>query len=291
MFCFSSHPALTGRLEAGLIVLLLGLCAVLAPPARAAEPVVLGKFFVSTVVGSVTCVTDGRVLEIKKGDTLDARGAILRTGPGEHVVVVFSNGTAVYLDENTRLDIETFEQEFFAPNNNLGLEPSNSRLLAGLVSGRLFVSTPELRGGTSLVFNTDDASVALQSGQFVIEHSDAGTQVAVISGHATVNTRDSQNHPAAFGQRLAAGEQTWTGTSPSDSTLSPALPAPVTPFDASWLAGISAELAAAQAAQSSVLFSIAATDDTGARLFGIKAQPTIPPVLPLDFVVSPAIGR
>jgi hypothetical protein len=279
-----------------LVVLLLGLCAVLAPRARAAEPVVLGKFFVSTVVGSVTCVTDGRVLEIKKGDTLDARGAILRTGPGEHVVVVFSNGTAVYLDENTRLDIETFEQEFFAPNNNLGLEPSNSRLLAGLVSGRLFVSTPELRGGTSLVFNTDDASVALQSGQFVIAHSDAGTQVAVISGHATVNTRDSQNRPAAFGQRLAAGEQTWTGTPPSDSTLSPALPATappatVTPFDASWLAGISTELAAAQAAQSSVLFSIAATDDTGARLFGIKAQPTVPPVLPLDFVVSPAIGR
>jgi hypothetical protein len=271
------------------MVLFLGLFLTAAPALFSAEPMVPGEFFVSTVVGHVTCISDGRVLEIKHGDTIAARGSAIDTDEGAHCIVVFSNGTAVYVDENTHFDVEKFEQEFFAPTNNLRLEPSNSQMLIGLATGRLVIATPELRGGTSMVFETPEASITVHGGQLVIWAGEDGTHVAVISGSTTVNPRDDRGDFVAVGRRLTAGQQAFVPAR-RPGVPSSSYPLIVSPFDVTRFAQIVAELAAARAAQASVQFSIETADDHGG-LFGIAAQPTVPPVLPIDFVVSPAIGQ
>lgn len=168
---------------------------------------ILGKFVVTSVNGTATCVTDGRILELKKGDTIVARGATVSTGPGANVIMVFSNGTGVYTDENTRLKIERFDQEFFAPNNNLRIEPSNSTTRAKLISGRVVLSTPQLLSGTSMIYQTPHASVGIRGNKLVIEAAEEFSNIALIDGNATVNHREEGGGFVAVGRRISGGEE------------------------------------------------------------------------------------
>ncbi|HYP15746.1 MAG TPA: FecR domain-containing protein, partial [Opitutus sp.] len=169
----------------------------------------LGKFFVSSVNGAVTCVSDGRILELKKGDTIIARGAILETGEKSNVTLVFSNGTGVYTDEKTRFEIEKFDQEFFAPNNNLRVEPSNSSTIVKLATGRVVISTPRLLSGTTMVYETAHAMVGIRGEKLLIEATEKQTHVAIIGGNATVNPRGADGQFVSIGKRLVTGQEAF----------------------------------------------------------------------------------
>lgn len=189
---------------------------------------ILGKFVVTTINGTATCVSDGRILELKKGDSIVARGTTIETAPKSSVVLVFSNGTGVYTDASTRLQIERFEQEFFAPNNNLRVEPSNSSTLAKLISGRVVISTPRLLSGTTMIYQTPHAAVAIRGEKVLIEATEQRTHVAMISGNATVNPRDATGNFVAIGKRLTTGQEAFVkytidGSAP-DSAASPSEP-------------------------------------------------------------------
>lgn len=168
-----------------------------------------GKFLVSGVKGDVTCITNGRVMEMKKGDTFLGRGTIVRTGAGSHVTIVFSNGTGVYTDEKTNFEIIKFDQEFFAPNNNLRVEPSNSSTLVKLNTGRVVLSTPRLVSGTTMVYETTHAAVGVRGEKILIEASEQQTHVAIISGLATVNVRDPDGNFVSIGKRLTTGKEAY----------------------------------------------------------------------------------
>src|SRR5674476_709442 len=122
-----------------ILGLVVGLFPFAGHGALARQNNLLGKFIVSSVKGNVTCISDGRILELKKGDTIMARGAVVESAPGANLILVFSNGTGVYTDEKTHFEIEKFDQEFFAPNNNLRIEPSNSSTLVRLTTGRVII--------------------------------------------------------------------------------------------------------------------------------------------------------
>ena len=94
-----------------LVVLTLGASSWLEA-ALSRQNNVLGRFTVVSVTGTATCVSDGRILELKKGDTIRARGATLETAPGSKVSILFSNQTSTVLDEKTRFEIVKFDQEF-----------------------------------------------------------------------------------------------------------------------------------------------------------------------------------
>lgn len=170
---------------------------------------ILGKFIVTSVKGTATCVSEGRILELKKGDTIVARGTTIETAPGSNAVLVFSNGTGVFADEKTQLRIDKFDQEFFTPNNNLRVEPSNSSTVVKLNAGRVLVSTPRLLGGTTMAYQTLHASVMIRGEKILIETTDKQTHVAMISGNATVNPRDAQGNFVSIGKRLVTGQEAF----------------------------------------------------------------------------------
>jgi|GEM_PF-3144839 len=169
----------------------------------------LGKFFVSSVEGEVMCISDGRIFNLKKGDTILARGTVIETKEDANVTLVFSNGTGVYTDENTRFEIEKFDQEFFAPNNNLKVEPSNSSTLVALSTGRVVISTPRLLSGTTMVYKTTHAAVGIRGEKILIEADEKQTHVAMISGNATVNVRNPDGTFVSIGKRLVTGQEAF----------------------------------------------------------------------------------
>ncbi len=169
----------------------------------------LGKFFVSSVEGEVMCISDGRIFNLKKGDTILARGTVVETKENANVTLVFSNGTGVYTDEKTRFEIEKFDQEFFAPNNNLKVEPSNSSTLIALSTGRVVVSTPRLLSGTTMVYKTTHAAVGIRGEKILIDADDKQTHVAMIAGNATVNVRNPDGTFVSIGKRLTTGQEAF----------------------------------------------------------------------------------
>lgn len=186
---------------------------------------ILGKFFVSSVNGSVTCISDGRILDLKKGDTIMARGAVIETAEKANATILFSNGTGVYIDEKTHYEVDKFDQEFFAPNNNLRVEPSNSSTLVNLASGRVVISTPRLLSGTTMVYRTPHAAVGIRGEKVMIEASEKQTHVAMIAGNATVNVRDVEGNFVSIGKRLVTGQEafvkrTISGTNEEEVVMS-----------------------------------------------------------------------
>lgn len=168
---------------------------------------ILGKFHVSAVSGTVTCVVDGRILDLKKGDTFMARGTAIQTAAGSTATLVFSNGTAIYTAEDTRFEIETFDQEFFAPNNNLRIEPSTSSTLIHLGAGRLVISTPRLQSGTSMVYETALAQTRIRGTKIIVETSDKHSRTVVIDGEASVSPRGPDGEFVSIGQRITSNHE------------------------------------------------------------------------------------
>jgi hypothetical protein len=208
----------------------LGLLAVLWPNVSQGElsppKTLLGKFMVSSVNGTATCISEGRIFELKKGDTITARGSSVETGGKSNVILVFSNGTGVYVDGGTRFDVVKFDQEYFAPNNNLRVEPSNSSTVVKVKTGRVVVSTPRLLSGTTMSYETLHAAVGIRGDKLLIEANDKQTHVAMISGQSTVSPRNGEGQFVSIGKRLVTGQEAFikytAGGGNPDGTEQPA---------------------------------------------------------------------
>jgi hypothetical protein len=198
--------------------LLVSILAAQASAALSKPTTLLGKILFSSVKGDVTCISDGRIWDVKKGDTFQARGLVLRTGDGAHATIVFSNGTGVYADEKTNLEVVKFDQEFFAPNNNLRVEPSNSSTIVKLDTGRVVISTPRLISGTTMVYETAHAAVGIRGNKIMVEASEQQTHVAIIEGLATVNVRDPEGNFVSIGRRLTTGKEAFVKRALGGST-------------------------------------------------------------------------
>ena len=167
---------------------------------------VVGKIYVSSVRGTAECATlasladtssggligeEGRITVLRKGRTVIGNGSVISTGKASSVTLVFSNQTAMFLDENTQIEIRRFDQEPFAPNNNLLIEPSNSATRIIVKIGRVVIDTPRLQSGTRMAFETRHANIDVlnveASGDKVfIEVTERQTHVAMIQGEADV---------------------------------------------------------------------------------------------------------
>jgi hypothetical protein len=181
---------------------------------------VSGIFYVAALSGTVECRAE-KITELKKGDVINARGASVRTKDKSTVTIVFSNHTSIFVQENTDFRIEKFDQEPFAPNNNLLIEPSNSQLVVFVRLGQLVVSTPQLLSGTRIVFESPQAACYVvndQSGgeKAFLQVSPSQTHFAMITGMGLVKIREQDGTLGSIGTRVPANQQAfvryaWSG--------------------------------------------------------------------------------
>ena len=257
---------------AGRLLSATALCCALALAARA-QQTVPGKIFVAEIDGSVTFVSSGKGLEIKKGDSRIAQGMSIETGAGASAVLVYSNGTSLFVDQDTRLEIGKFVQVPFPSSVNIALiEPSISDTIATVKQGRVVLTTNELAAGTSMVYLTPQSQVKIRGKEVVIEVTDQKTRVLMISGDATVTPQNAG--PGSVGQTVHGGQMAVVQIQ-------------VMPLDPDAAREVAPKVAAAERAQGIVVFGTVTAN--GAT--DVQARPAVPVNLPVPLTVSPSTLR
>lgn len=161
------------------------------------------KLYVAELAGA-SSIDDGKSIQpLKKDGMLDAEGAAIETTPEASLSLVLSNGTAMHVGPETRIEFKRFLQEPFAPNrNDLDIEPSRSQLNVQLARGSVGLCTAKPAAGSSMVYQTPQATLTLNGRRLYIETNDSETRVALLEGDVTVI-----GDPAKGGAVLLAGQQ------------------------------------------------------------------------------------
>ena len=129
---------------------------------------------------------------------------VIETDADSHQAYVYSNGTAMYVDANSRLSVNRFVQERFAPNSNTTeAEPSASQSDIFLWRGLVGVCTSQLVSGTTMNYSTEHATVTIRGRKVAINTTPSETIVYLIDGDVTVRTGKQDTG----GQVLKSGER------------------------------------------------------------------------------------
>jgi hypothetical protein len=201
-------PTLAGS---PVILVLLALVP-LSLPAQSTKKNPTSKLYVSDVSGEAQIDTNDNVQDLMKRSVYTAEGTIVETKKAAteadqgktFSTAVYSNGTAAYFDEDTRVEIKAFQQEPFTPNRaDADVEPSISKTQAHVSRGTVGLCASKLVAGSSMNYSTALGSVNIRGQKVVIEAHDNETKISMLDGESTVRG-GSQD---MGGQVLKAGQQ------------------------------------------------------------------------------------
>jgi hypothetical protein len=154
------------------------LCIATVAHAQARRKNPTSKLYVADTVGDTQIDTGTEIDDLTKKSVYNAEGT---------TSVVLSNGTGIYFDVDTRVQIRTFEQEAFRPNrSDLEDEPSLSSTKLYIDHGVIGVSTSKLVAGSTMVYETSLATAFIRGRQAVILAEDNLTVISMVQGEATV---------------------------------------------------------------------------------------------------------
>ncbi len=150
------------------------------------------KIYLAETVGEGQITTDGRIFSAKQATALDASGTVLQTKADSHQVFVFSNGTGLFVDADTRVEIKRFVQGPFRSDRNspAGAEPSISQSDIFVHSGQVGISTSELAAGSTMNCSMPGGAVNIRSGKVWIQTTEIETGIYLLEGNATVRGGD-----------------------------------------------------------------------------------------------------
>lgn len=186
------------------VLALLAAAAPLAPPALLAGPNPTSKFYVADCAGDCEIDTGQKTDDLTKHSVYSADGTVVETKPNSVNAMVFSNGTGVFFDQDTKLEVKKFEQEPFVPQRtDMDTEPSISQTSAYLAHGTVGLCTSKLVAGSTMTYQTSLGAVNIQGGQVVVQATPGQTVISMLDGESTVTTGD----PGAAGTPLHDGEQ------------------------------------------------------------------------------------
>jgi hypothetical protein len=171
------------------------------------------KLYVADVEGESSINTGDKIDDLTKKSVYSAEGTTIETKPDANNALVLSNGTGVFFDPDTKLEIKRFLQEPFTPNrNDLEVEPSVSQTSASMPHGTVALCTSKMVAGSSMVYTTPQASVSIRGRKVVMESSGDTTTVSLIEGDVTV-----RGDLTGGGESLKPGQQAIiTRKSPSE---------------------------------------------------------------------------
>lgn len=171
------------------------------------------KLYVADVEGESSINTGDRIDDLTKKSVYSAEGTTIETKPDASNALVLSNGTGVFFDPDTKLEINRFLQEPFTPNrNDMEVEPSVSQTSAFMPRGTVALCTSKMVAGSSMVYTTPQASISIRGRKVVMESSGDTTTVSLIEGDVTV-----RGDLTGGGESLKPGQQAIiTRKSPSE---------------------------------------------------------------------------
>jgi hypothetical protein len=250
----------------------------------------VSKLYVAETEGETEVQNGDQIFTIRQSTAFDAPGTIIETKADAHNTLVYSNGTGLFVDEITRLEIKRFSQEPFKtePSNLLdaSYEPSVSQSDVFLSRGAIALCTSQLISGSAMLYNTPHAMINIRGGRLVIEVQATATIVDLLEGDLTVRLGAKD----VGGQVLRTGERATIRATAGPGqdqviTIEP-IPARAQPL-------VQERTDKACNSRKSVTFEVIAglagdgNEAAGAGSDEIVARPTVPLAPPTNIVVSP----
>ncbi len=251
------------------------------------------KIYLAEAVGESQIVTGEKLYTAKQATAFDAPGTVIETKEGAHNAYVYSNGTGMFVDESTRVEIDRFVQEPFQPNRDTAAdvpyEPSISQSEVHVARGAVGICTSQLVSGSSMLYTTPQASMNIRGGKVSIQTNAEETIIDLLDGDLTVRGSSKD----VGGQILRPGERAIVRASAGN--LAPTITIsriPQEELDAS-----DARVTVACNARKTVTFDIiekkaevgldGPPDIPGGGDQEIVVKPTIPAEPPINIVISP----
>lgn len=161
------------------------------------------KFYVADIAGKSEVNTGEKIVELSEKSVFSAEGTVIETKPDSTNSIVMSNGTGIFLDPDTRLEVKRFLQEPFQPDRtDLETEPSISQTRSYLPRGTVGLCSSKLVAGSTMQYTTPLVEVNIRAQKLVIETTENQTVVSAIEGNVTLRG-------AGFigGEPLSSGQQ------------------------------------------------------------------------------------
>jgi hypothetical protein len=164
------------------------------------------KIYLAESKGESSIINDEKVYTARQATAFDAPGSIIETKADSNNAFVYSNGTGMFVDQNTRVEIDRFVQEPFQPVRNQSadapVEPSISQSNIFVARGAVAVCTSQLVSGSSMNYGTPQAGVNIRSGKVSIQTEGNTTTIDLLDGDITVSGGRSVG-----GQTMRPGER------------------------------------------------------------------------------------
>lgn len=243
------------------------------------------RLFVAESRGESLITTHERVQELRQATAFDAQGAVIETKADSHNAIVYSNGTGMFVDSDTRVEIERFAQEPFVPSPyNMDLEPSISQSSVFVARGFVGICTSQMVSGSTMTYATRHAAVNIRGRRLGIETGPEETVVYLLEGDVTVRSdpRDFNGHVLRPGERAVV--RPGPPGQPPTVTISP--------IPSALMSRLDDRVNVACNARRTVLFESVdrpAGDDAGGdgSAEEIVPRPTVPADVPPHLTVSP----
>ncbi len=165
------------------------------------------KVYMAEAQGESEIQNGDKIYTARQATAFDAPGTVIETKANSHNTLVFSNGTGLFVDQSTHVEINRFVQEPFRPERNTQLntnyEPSVSQSEVYLSRGAVGVCTNQMISGSSMLYSTPQGSVNIRGGRVSIESNPAETIIDLLEGDLTVRHNDRD----VGGQILRPGER------------------------------------------------------------------------------------
>ena len=193
------------------------------------------KIYVAETKGDSQITNDDKVYSAKQATAFDAPGTVIETKADSHNAFVYSNGTGMYVDQNTRVEINRFVQEPFQPSRNTSadnpFEPSISQSTVHVAHGAVAICTSQLVSGSTMSYTTPEASVNIRGGKVSIETKDDESIIDLLEGDVTIHGGGKDSG----GQILRPGERAvirpGAPGQPAVITITPTQPAALPALD------------------------------------------------------------
>jgi hypothetical protein len=255
------------------------------------------KIYLAEAVGDSQIQTGDKIYAARQATAFDAPGTVIETKEGAHNAFVYSNGTGMFVDQNTRVEIDRFVQEPFQPNRNTTadapFEPSISQSDVHVSHGAVGICTSQLVSGSSMSYSTPQASVNIRGGKVAIETNADETIIDLLDGDITVRGGSKD----IGGQILRPGERAVVRAAPAG--LPPTITISRIPPEA--LQVSDERVSVACNAKKTVTFEAierkaneggldapeGATNSGGDGSQEIVVKPTVPAAPPSNIVISP----
>lgn len=173
------------------------------------------KIYLAEAIGDSQIQTGEKIYTARQATAFDAPGTVIETKEGAHNAFVYSNGTGLFVDQNTRVEIDRFVQEPFRPNRtttaDAPFEPSISQSDVHVSHGAVGVCTSQLVSGSSMNYTTPQASVNIRGGKVAIETNADETVIDLLEGDITVRGGSKD----IGGQVLRPGERAVVRSAPA----------------------------------------------------------------------------